>query len=333
MRPRVTLVLTPEVDRRGGRDEQGDGASGPPVERGYEGDGVGGACAACGFGRLRAEFQLGADDSGGGDGERGGWVTIAAVDNDVDAPDRTVTVSAAATNAQGVVSPRAVALTIVDDDEPPVLSIGDAQAAEGDAALVFAVTLDRAAAEVTVDWATVDGTAQAGTDYAAGSGSLRFSAGETSGTVSVSVLGDSVDEPDETFTVRLLNASGATLGDGAGTGTIADDDDAPVVTLVLTPDVIDEAGGTSRVTARLDRPSSADTTVTVTAAPVPPAVLGDYALSSNLVLTIPAGGDGQRGAGDARRPGQRRGRAGPDGVGVGRGRRTIRGSWPRGPLR
>ena len=286
--PRVTLVLTPEViDEAGGtstvtarldRPSSADtrvtvsAAPAPPAASG------GYALSS----NLTLVIPAGATESAG-------LVTIAALDNDADAPDRTVTVSAAATNDQGVVAPRAVALTIADDDEPPVLSIGDAQAAEGDAALVFAVTLDRAAAEVTVDWATVDGTAQAGTDYAAGSGSLRFGAGETSGTVSVLVSGDRTDEPDETFTVTLSNPSGATLADGVGTGTIVDDDDAPVVTLVLTPDVIDEAGGTSRVTARLDRPSSADTTVTVSAAPVAPAASGDYALSSNLTLAIPAG--------------------------------------------
>ena len=287
--PRVTLVLTPEViDEAGGTSRVT-----ARLDRPSSADTRVTVSAAPAPPAVSGDYALSSNlvlTIPAGATESAGLVTIAALDNDAAAPDRMVTVSAAATNDQGVVAPRAVALTIADDDEAPVLSIGDAQAAEGDAALAFRVTLDRAAAgEVTVDWATVDGTAQAGTDYAAGSGTLRFNAGETSGTVSVSVLGDSVDEPDETFTVRLSNASGATIRDGAGTGTIADDDDAPRVTLVLTPEVIDEAGGTSTVTARLDRPSSADTTVSVSAAPVPPAVSGDYALSSNLVLTIPAG--------------------------------------------
>ena len=219
-------------------------------------------------------------------------VTITAVDNDVAAADKEVTVSGTATNSQGVTDPDDVPLAITDDDEPG-LSIANASVAEGDSGsttLAFTVTLNPAAVSpVTVDWATADGTARAGTDYTAGNGSLTFGVGDSSKTVPVSVTGDDVDEPDRTFTVRLSNASGATIGDAEATGTIRDDDDEPTVTLVLTPDSIDENGGTSTVTARLDHPSSEATTVTVSVAPVSPAVSGDYRLSSNRVLTIPAG--------------------------------------------
>ena len=104
----------------------------------------------------------------------------------------------------------------------------------------------------------------------------------------MTVTGDDVDEPNETFTVTLSNASGATLGGGTATGTITDDDGAPAVTLVVTPPSIGENGGVSAVTAILDRPSSATTMLTVSAAPVDPAVAGDYALSGNPVLTVPS---------------------------------------------
>ena len=71
--------------------------------------------------------------------------------------------------------------------------------------------------------------------------------------------------------------------------TLTDDDETPMVTLALTPDSIAEAGGAATVTAMLDRPSSAATTVTVSAVPVAPAVTGDFTLSRNAVLTIAAG--------------------------------------------
>ena len=221
-----------------------------------------------------------------------GEVTITAVDNDVDALDKTVTVSATAENTQGITAPPNVTLTIEDDDAP-ALSIGDASVDEGDsgesATLTFTVTLDPAATlPVTVDWATSDGNAEAGTDYTAGSGGLRFATGDASKTITVTVTGDDVDEPNETLTVTLTNESGATITDATATGTITDDDGPPAVTLVLTPASITEAGGKSTVTATLDRSSSAATTVTVSAAPVDPAVSGDYTLSDNLVLTIPA---------------------------------------------
>ena len=222
-----------------------------------------------------------------------GVVTITAVNNDVDAEDKEVTVSATAENDQGVTAPQDATLTITDDDAPE-LSIADASVTEGDSGdsptLTFTVTLSPAATlPVTVDWKTADGTAEAGTDYTAGNGSLRFDTGDESKTITVTVTGDDADEPDEeTFTVTLSNESGATLTDATGTGTITDDDDAPEVTLVLTPASIVESGGVSTVTATLDHVSSAATTVTVTAAPVSPAVSGDYTLSSNTTLTIPA---------------------------------------------
>ena len=106
------------------------------------------------------------------------------------------------------------------------LSVADARANEvAGAAAAFEVRLSRAAmGTVTVDYATADGTATAGADYTATSGTLTFAAGETAKTVSVPVLDDSLDEGDETFTLRLSNATGARIADGEATGTIANDD-------------------------------------------------------------------------------------------------------------
>ena len=114
---------------------------------------------------------------------------------------------------------------------PPSLSIADAKVREAAvASLDFTVSLSRAVSEtVTVDWATSDGTATAGSDYMAKSGTLTFAAGKTSKTVSVAVLDDSVDEDSETLTVTLSNVSGANvwLADATATGTIENDDRMP----------------------------------------------------------------------------------------------------------
>ena len=107
----------------------------------------------------------------------------------------------------------------------PVVSVADAQAAEG-ATLGFVVTLAPAAAStVTVDWATADGTATAGADYTGASGTVTFAAGDTEKTVSVATTADEAsDEAAETLIVTLSNASGATVGDGEATGTITEPD-------------------------------------------------------------------------------------------------------------
>ena len=224
-----------------------------------------------------------------------GTVTVTGVDNSLDAPDRTVTVSATASNSQGVTDPADVTLTLTDDDGASALSIDSPSVTEGDsgsATLTFAVTLAPASGQqVTVAWADAGtGTATPGTDYAAiAGGTLTFAPNETSKTIAVTVTGDRVDEPDETVVLTLSNPSHATLGTATGTGTITDDDPAPVVTLVLTPATVSENGGVSTVTATLDRASSEATTVTVSATAVSPAMTGDFTLSANTVLTIAAG--------------------------------------------
>ena len=118
--------------------------------------------------------------------------------------------------------------TITDDDTAPTLSIDNATVTEGDFGTVdavFTVSLSAASGqEVTVDYATANGTATAGSDYVTTSGTLTFPAGTTTQNVTVPVNGDTLDELDETFLVNLSNPSNATISDGQGQGTIIDDE-------------------------------------------------------------------------------------------------------------
>ena len=112
---------------------------------------------------------------------------------------------------------------------PPGFAVADAEVEEAaNATLAFAVTLSRApSGTVTVDYATADGTATAGSDYTATSGTLTFAAGETEKTVSVPVLDDAHDEGSETLTLTLSTAAGAYLADGTAIGTITNSDPMP----------------------------------------------------------------------------------------------------------
>ena len=112
--------------------------------------------------------------------------------------------------------------------ELPELSIGDASVAAGTGggSVRFGVRLAPASAStVTVAYATQDGTAKAGVDYTAASGTLTFAAGATAATIEVAILGEADDQDPKTFSVTLSDPSGARLADaGAGataTGTIA----------------------------------------------------------------------------------------------------------------
>ena len=119
--------------------------------------------------------------------------------------------------------------TILNDDGP-VLKINDVSKAEGNSgsvAYTFTVTLSPASTNtVTVKYVTANGTATAGSDYTAVSTptSITFSPGRTRKTVSIMVKGDATKEANETFFVNLRSPSGATIFDGQGKGTIANDD-------------------------------------------------------------------------------------------------------------
>ena len=113
---------------------------------------------------------------------------------------------------------------------PPAkgIEVADAEATEGlDAQILFRVTLGRAPSEpVTVSYATADGTAVAGEDYEATSGTLTFAAGETEQTVAVTIIDDAVEDNGETFRLVLSGPAGAELADAEATGTILNIDES-----------------------------------------------------------------------------------------------------------
>ena len=145
-------------------------------------------------------------------------------------PDETFFVNLANPSANAVILDGQALGTILDDDRPPAISIADLGVVEGDAGPtpgVLTLTITRPlATEITVAWQTADGTATvAGGDYLAGSGVAAFAPGATTTTIGVTVLGDTDDESDETFTVALANASAnAVIADGTAVVTILDDD-------------------------------------------------------------------------------------------------------------
>jgi len=119
--------------------------------------------------------------------------------------------------------------TILNDDAVPSITINDVTLDEGDAgttSFTFTVSLSGASASaITVDYATANGTATAGSDYTAiPTTQLTFVPGDVSETITVNVTADITGETDETFFLNLTNASGATIGDNQGLGTIVNDD-------------------------------------------------------------------------------------------------------------
>jgi parallel beta-helix repeat protein len=150
-------------------------------------------------------------------------------------PDEAFTVSLSSPSGATVADGQATGT--IQNDDLPTLAIDDTSVVEGSsgsAPATFAVRLSAAAAQnVTVAYATANGTATAPSDYTAASGVVTFPPGTTARSVAVSVVGDVAVEGDETFTVALSAPSGATVADGQATATIVDDDLTPVGGLEL----------------------------------------------------------------------------------------------------
>ncbi len=130
--------------------------------------------------------------------------------------------------------------TIVNDDPVPSLSIDDVAVVEGNSGItnaVFTVTLGAPSGQtVSVNYATANGTATQPADYTATSGTLTFTPGQTTRTITVPVVGEIVPEASETFFVNLSGATNATIADNQGTGTITNDDVPVTVNPATVPD-------------------------------------------------------------------------------------------------
>ena len=160
--------------------------------------------------------------------ETGAGVTISPVDDfDVD-PGESIRVSFGTMPAGvrvGSYGGRSTIIPVIDNDGPPGLSVADASAGEWPnkrVCLVFEVTLDRKVDHVvSVDYATADGTAVAGQDYKAVSGTLEFRKGQNRKRLCVEVIYDEIDESTEKMTLRLYNPVRAYLSDATATGWIS----------------------------------------------------------------------------------------------------------------
>ena len=189
----------------------------------------------------------------------------------------------------------ATATGIIADDDQSLIRINDVSAtetADGTVEKVFTVTLsDALDRDVLIDFATVDGTAKAGSDYTATSGTLTISAGQTSGTISVTVLDDQVVEINEAFFVELSNARangrGVAIEDSRGELTISDNDQA---TLSIADGRSQKVSGTQSMVfnVTLSQPSDADVVIDYATADGT-AVAGEAYEATSGTLTIAAG--------------------------------------------
>jgi hypothetical protein len=180
-------------------------------------------------------------------------------------------------------------LTILDDDLPSV-HFGTANYTVGEAGGSKTITVTLAGAHsltVTVDYATSDGTATAGSDYVAASGTLTFVPGVTSQTFLVPITDDSLPENDETVTLTLSDPVNANLGLlNLATLTILDDDPMPTVDFYRDAYGVDEDGSPATITVTLNTALGLTVTVDYATSDGTATAGSDYtAISGTLVFT------------------------------------------------
>ena len=203
-------------------------------------------------------------------------------------------------------SAKSATATIAESDPITISISGPSSVNEGDATTNYTVSLSpsgvKPTADLTVSYATANGTATAGTDYTAKSGTLTFTnAAAGSQTFTVQTTEDTIDEgTGETFTVAISSPSGGggpspSLGTSKTlTTTITDDDDAPTgITLSANPSTLgeDDAKTSITVTATLDGGTTrtSATVVTISALSGTATKDTDYAVNTALTsITIPA---------------------------------------------
>ena len=155
----------------------------------------------------------------------------------IDEFDETVLLTLSDFNATGesAGSLSATVLTITDDDLPPSISVADATVAEGNTQFQvrsYTVTLSTVSGKpIVVDLVSSPGTATASVDYTALTSIVTIPAGATSQSVFFQVVGDTIYEDDETFTVSVSNPRNVTVDRGTATITIQNDDPVPAITI------------------------------------------------------------------------------------------------------
>jgi len=146
--------------------------------------------------------------------------------------------------------------TIIDNDSAPTLSISSTSVNEGNSGqttAAVAVTLSKAfTSAVTVNYATVNGSATSGSDYTAANGTVTFNPGETSKSVAVSIAGDTNVESNETCTVGLSSASGASIATSQATVTIVNDDSTTSSSSSNVPELNSLPGATAVIYLDMD---------------------------------------------------------------------------------
>ncbi|MBF0195458.1 MAG: hypothetical protein HQL71_12925 [Magnetococcales bacterium] len=223
-------------------------------------------------------------------GSTTGTSTITVIEDSYDEDNETVIVTISSVTNASESGPKT--LTVVDDDSAPTVTLTSTSSSisEGSGSTILTATLSaQSSNDVTVALAYSGTATSGGTDYTYGATSITINAGSTSGTITLTLVDDTLDESSETIIVDISSVTNGTESSTQQvTTTIADNDDAPTVSLSTSSTALAEAGGSATLTATLSAASSNDVTVALSYSGTATSGGTDYTYGATSI-TISAG--------------------------------------------
>ncbi|CAN5754676.1 hypothetical protein BH10CHL1_BH10CHL1_39540 [soil metagenome] len=221
-------------------------------------------------------------------GETSKTFAVPVIDNITINANKTVSLTLSSPTNASLGAQTTATLTIIDEESPStaqfsVASYSVAENVVGGNATITVILNKASATPLSVDYATSNGTATAGSDYTAASGTLTFAVGETSKTFAVAITNDNIFEPNETVNLTLSGASASAV---PAMLTIVSDDLQPTVQFSAATYSTNE-GGTATINVTLSNPSSTSITVNYATSDSTAGAL-DYTAASGL-FTFAAG--------------------------------------------
>jgi hypothetical protein len=223
-------------------------------------------------------------------GETSQTFTVAVTADTFNEPDETINLALSDPTDAALGILANASLTLIDNDGTPTVQFSNVTypiSEDGDLATITVTLSAPSSSVVTVEYVTGNGTATAGVDYTAASGTLIFNPGQISQSFTVAVAEDALDEPDETITLVLSNAVNGAVGPGATiTLTIIDNDGVPTLQFSKATYSMDEHDSSVMITLTLSAPSAQAVTVDYT---IEPASVNTRNSVSSGTLTLSPG--------------------------------------------
>lgn len=213
------------------------------------------------------------------------------LDDELNETDETIQLALSAPSGATLGALTTAVVTIIDEDLAPVVQFAapNINSSENSATALLSVTLSAPSGQqVTVSYATSNGSATAGTDYSAANGTLTFAPGETNKTITVALLDDNLDEPNETVNATLANPTNAALGaPNPATLTLLDDDGPATVRFNAAQAAVSESNAQANVTVNLVGTTATTVTVNYATADGTAVAGNDYTPQSGILRFAP----------------------------------------------